>query len=202
MVRFETVVGKQEAIQGSIYHFDNKPLIVKEWSLHLEFTREKPLTVPIWIKFPRLNFKYWRPKGLSKIGSLVKKPLIVDHNTRKKNLKFTRLLVEVKMGVQLPDVVIFRNEKGKLIEQNVSYDWKPTLCKHSSKYGHTNDEYKLKKKQPNTPQEQQTKPIEPKQVGKGKVNERPQATGLKQDDRGKKLDITQTTKLTSQSDKY
>lgn len=59
-------------------------------------------------------------KGLSKIGSLVGKPLIVDQNTEKRNvLNFARILVEVEMGTQLPDVVRFKNEKGKLVEQPV-----------------------------------------------------------------------------------
>lgn len=30
VVRFETIIGKQEALQGGSYHFDNKPFIVKE----------------------------------------------------------------------------------------------------------------------------------------------------------------------------
>ncbi|XP_070051743.1 uncharacterized protein [Nicotiana tomentosiformis] len=138
LVRFDSEIGKNEVIQGGIYHFDNKPFIVKAWSPDLEFTREELLTVPIWIKFPGFDFKYWSPKGLSKIGSLVGKPLMVDQNTERKNgLNFARLLVEVEMDSKLPEVVLFRNEKGQLVEQRVSYDWKPTLCTHCSKYGHS-----------------------------------------------------------------
>ncbi|WMV58886.1 hypothetical protein MTR67_052271 [Solanum verrucosum] len=94
------------------------------------FTREELRTVPIWIKLPGLDFKYWSPKGLSKIGSLVGKPIMVDHNTeRKVGLNFARLLLEVEMDTTLPEVILFRSEKGNLIEQKVLYDWKPTLCK-------------------------------------------------------------------------
>lgn len=57
------------------------------------------------------------PKRLSKIGSLVGKPLMVDHNTEKKvGLNFARLLVEVNMNADLPNEVFFRNEKGIVIE--------------------------------------------------------------------------------------
>ncbi|KAG5621778.1 hypothetical protein H5410_006996 [Solanum commersonii] len=63
---------------------------------------------------------------------------MVDHNTEKRNgLNFARLLIEVEMGAQLPDEVKFKNEKGKVIEQPVQYDWKPTLCRYCKKYGHT-----------------------------------------------------------------
>ncbi|KAH0675380.1 hypothetical protein KY285_023181 [Solanum tuberosum] len=91
LVRFETVVGKDEAIQ-----------------------------VPIWIRFPRLVIKYWSPKVLSKIRSLVGKPMMVDNNTEKKNgLNFTRLLVEVGMDTKLPELVVLKNEKGQVVEQKV-----------------------------------------------------------------------------------
>ncbi|KAG5616225.1 hypothetical protein H5410_016049, partial [Solanum commersonii] len=83
------------------------------------FTREEQRTVPIWIKLPGLDFKYWSPKGLSKI-----------------ELNFARLLVEVEMDTTLPEVILFMSKKGNLIEQKVLYHWKPTLCKVCDKYGY------------------------------------------------------------------
>lgn len=38
LVRFDSGMGKEEVLQGGIYHFDNKPLIVKAWSPDMEFT--------------------------------------------------------------------------------------------------------------------------------------------------------------------
>ncbi|KAM3359724.1 hypothetical protein P3S68_019435 [Capsicum galapagoense] len=83
LVRFDTEEGKNEAVQGGIFHFDNKPFIVKAWSHEMEFTRDELLIVPIWIRFPGLDFKYWSQKGLSKLGSLIGKPLMVDQNTER-----------------------------------------------------------------------------------------------------------------------
>ncbi|XP_075083268.1 uncharacterized protein LOC142167018 [Nicotiana tabacum] len=121
----------------------------------MEFTREELYTVPIWIKLYGLDFKYWRPKGLSKIGSLIRKPLMVDQNTEKKlGLNFARLLVEVGMDTILPDCILFRNEKGSVVEQKVIYDWKPTLCKFCNKYGHSEAECR-KKKGPKTDEQKE-----------------------------------------------
>ncbi|KAH0672196.1 hypothetical protein KY284_023283 [Solanum tuberosum] len=146
LVRFETVVGKDEAIQDGIYHFDNKPFIVKAWNPDMKLTRDELYTVPILIRFPRLVIKYWSPQTLSKIGSLVGKPMMVDNNTEKKNgLNFARLLVEVEMDTKLPELVVFKNEKGQVVEQKVMYDWKPTLCTHCHKYGHVVDICRKKK---------------------------------------------------------
>lgn len=65
----------------------------------MEFSKEELLTVPIWVRLPGINFKYWSDQGLSKIGSLVGKPLMVDKQTEKKlRLSYARLLVEVNVG--------------------------------------------------------------------------------------------------------
>ncbi|XP_070038280.1 uncharacterized protein [Nicotiana tomentosiformis] len=104
LVRFDTELGKNEVIQGGIYHFDNKTFIVKAWSPDMKFIREELCTVPIWVKLPGLDFKYWSPKGLSKIGNLIGKPLMVDQNTEKKmGLNFAILLIEVDIDTNLPE---------------------------------------------------------------------------------------------------
>ncbi|KAG5586279.1 hypothetical protein H5410_046713 [Solanum commersonii] len=95
LVRFYTAVGINEVIQGGIYHFDSKAFIVKAWTPNMKFSRDELYTVPIWIKLPGLDFKYWSQKGLSKIGSLVRKPLMVDQSTEKK----TGLNFAVEVGM-------------------------------------------------------------------------------------------------------
>ncbi|KAG5594951.1 hypothetical protein H5410_036183 [Solanum commersonii] len=71
IVRFDSVEGKEEVLKGGIYHFDNKPFIVKTWSMDIEFTKEELNSVPIRKKLPGLDFKYWSPIGLSKIRSFI-----------------------------------------------------------------------------------------------------------------------------------
>ncbi|XP_060211647.1 uncharacterized protein LOC132639194 [Lycium barbarum] len=174
LVKFDNPEGKNEVLQGGIYHIDNKPFIVKAWNEDMEFTREELYTVPIWVKLLGLDFKYWGPKRLSKIGSLIGKPLMADKNTEKKiGLNFARLLIEVDVDTPLPDKVYFRNEKGNIIEQKVQYDWKPVLCKYCKKYGHSEVECRIKKPRspPNqlvaktTPSEGNNSPTQPEQVG-------------------------------------
>ncbi|KAH0685006.1 hypothetical protein KY289_022758 [Solanum tuberosum] len=193
VVRFETVLGKQEVLQGGIYHFDNKPFIVKEWTQELEFTKEELETVPIWIKFPGLDFKYWSKAGLSKIGSLIGKPMMVDHNTEARNgLNFARILVEVELGAQLPDVVKFKNEKGKLIEQTVQYDWKPTLCKFCKKYGHDEEVCRVKKKGPK-PNQQNAEGKEDGQNKKWQSRAGQKGTEIQQPTKGQLVDKEATS---------
>lgn len=58
LMRFNYEERKNEVLQGGIYHFNNKPLIVKEWMLEMDFSKEKLSSVPIWIRLPGLEFKY------------------------------------------------------------------------------------------------------------------------------------------------
>lgn len=55
-VRFNSEVRKNDAIQGGIYHIDNKPLIVKNWMPDIEFTREELQSEPIWAMLEGLDF--------------------------------------------------------------------------------------------------------------------------------------------------
>lgn len=72
----------------------NEKLQVKALNHDMEFSREKLYSTPIWVRLPGLDFKYWSAQRLSKIGSLVDNPLMVDKNTERKIL----LLVKVKIG--------------------------------------------------------------------------------------------------------
>lgn len=151
LVRFTFEEGKDEVLHGEIYHFDNKPLIVKEWVPEIDFSKEELYSVLIWVKLPGLEFKYWSAKSLSKIDSLIGKPLMVDKNTEQKiGLSFAKSLIEVQIERALSEVIQFKNEKGKILEQQVNYDWKPNLCDVCHKYGHTASECrKNKAKKPN-----------------------------------------------------
>ncbi|KAM3268133.1 hypothetical protein P3S67_031683 [Capsicum chacoense] len=139
VMRFDTLLGKQDVLQGGIYHFDHKPFIVKEWTHELEFTKEELKTVPIWVKFPDLDFKYWSKTVLSKIGSMIGKPIMVDQNTEARNgLKFARILVEVELDSKLPVEIKFKNEKGKLVEQPV-YGHEESVCRIKKKVPKNNE---------------------------------------------------------------
>lgn len=49
---------------------------------------------------------------MSKLGSLIGKPLMVDQNTeRKTGLNYVRFLVEVKLDSSLSEVIKFKSEK-------------------------------------------------------------------------------------------
>lgn len=66
---------------------------------------------------------------------------MVDKQIEKKlGLSYARMLVEVNLGQKLPEEILFRNEKGVIVSQSVTYDWKHSLCDHCNKYGHEKED--------------------------------------------------------------
>ncbi|KAK4364396.1 hypothetical protein RND71_015754 [Anisodus tanguticus] len=47
---------------------------------------------------------------------------------------------------KLPNEVLFRKEKGNVLTQKVTYDWRPSIYAHCKKYGHESDSCQRLKK--------------------------------------------------------
>lgn len=76
--------------------FDSKPVIMKPWSPGLDVMKEKVTDVPIWIRLPGLDLKYWGRSALMKIAGILGKPIKTDRATAQKDiLDYARVMVEV-----------------------------------------------------------------------------------------------------------
>lgn len=129
---------------------------------------EEIQVVPIWMKLPKLNVKYWGEKCLIKLVNHIGKPVKLDQATQKKErIMFARIMVEVNVNQQLPETLVFVNEDGKeVMRQDIQYEWRPTVCQNCKKMGHMTQEYRNKKRMewrpravPNTPQPRPNVPI-------------------------------------------
>lgn len=54
--------------------------MIKVWISEVELINNKFNSVSVWIKLNGLDVKYWSVVGLSKIGSLLGKLIMVDDN--------------------------------------------------------------------------------------------------------------------------
>ena len=126
--------------QKGVYHFDQKPFIVKAWALEMEININAIASLSIWIQLLELVVKYWGLQSLSKIGSMLGIPLKTDKYTKEKSkLKYARLLVEMPLEGYFPDYIEFANEKNVIIRQKVVYEWVPLKCFHYIMFGHTQE---------------------------------------------------------------
>lgn len=140
MVRFEDRKGQQGAIMA-VHHYDNKPMIVKEWNANQGFNLNNIFSVPVWIQLPGLDLKYWGSNSLGRILSAIGRPRAMDQMTLKKQrLQFARVLIDMEIQPNPPEIIQFISEDGNLLEQKITYEWKPIRCGKCKGYGHGNEE--------------------------------------------------------------
>ncbi|XP_056698498.1 uncharacterized protein [Spinacia oleracea] len=135
LVRFLTMDMRDNVTSGHFF-FDNKPMVVKPWTMDMDMEKEDLKSVPIWIQL-RLNFKYWGEKSMFKIVSQLGTPIKRDSATVSRDkLQFARVLVDMPISKSLPDQISFMNEHNELIQVPVTYEWRPTVCTNCKQVGH------------------------------------------------------------------
>lgn len=141
IVRFATVEACLKVTTDGFQFFDQKPVITRMWDADMPLDKECIQKVPIWIKLPGLALKYWGEKSLYKIVGLVGDALQMDKATKMKDrLQYARVMVEIQLQQDLPEVIYFCNEHGNVIDKQVEYEWRPTLCKKCGGIGHSEEE--------------------------------------------------------------
>ncbi|XP_074315123.1 uncharacterized protein LOC141651302 [Silene latifolia] len=149
LVRFMTKECQSLVLQQGFPMFDNKPLVVKQWTETCSLHKERVKFVPIWLRMCGVPLKFWSKSSLSKlaglVGKLVKRDAATEDKTR---LGYARLLVEVEIGQTFPDKLVFLDEKGQEVSILVEYEWKPSVCRTCRGIGHTNDMCKKKQSAP------------------------------------------------------
>ena len=77
----------------------------------MDMEKEDLKTLPVWVQL-KLHLKYWGEKSLHKIVSQLGDPIKRDEAIRNKDkIQYARVLVEVKIDQQFPDVVQSREMK-------------------------------------------------------------------------------------------
>lgn len=73
---------------------DKKPLTFKPWLLGEVINKQDVVEVTVWVKFLNLDLGCWGSRGVSKVASLLGRPLMADKITQEKNmLNYARVLI-------------------------------------------------------------------------------------------------------------
>ena len=59
LVRFNELKDAMVVAQKGVFHFDQKPFIVKAWNPDMEMGIDTITSLPIWIQLHELDIKYW-----------------------------------------------------------------------------------------------------------------------------------------------
>ncbi|XP_074313875.1 uncharacterized protein LOC141649075 [Silene latifolia] len=146
IVRFKSVEKMKEVVKTGHFMFDNKPVIIYEWSPEVDLIKTSVQTVPIWVKLTGLDLKFWGVASLKKISGLIGDFVHCDEATTHKTfLGYARMLVDVTVDQSFPASLQFKDEKGKVHDIKVEYDWVPIKCTRCRGIGHSKDRCRKKK---------------------------------------------------------
>lgn len=146
LVRFDSKEDQERACNMNGILFDKKPLIVKPWFPNISYDKASLVSIPVWVKLPKLDVVYWTEGALKSIVGYLGQVLKIDNTTlTKSRLMFARVLVDINISEGFPEELFFSNERDKLIAQPVQYDWIPVWCSKCSQFGHVNKDCRMGK---------------------------------------------------------
>lgn len=154
VIRFEDRKDKDKMLFEGPYMIANRPIIVKDWVAGFCFEKEVLREIPLWVRLPKLPLNCWSGDSLSRIGSVLGKPICADECTSKQQrISYARLLVEVDVTKPLLYKVQIEGENGMMVEQKVYYEWVPLFCQKCHKVGHICKDQKKDTAMPNQKQQ-------------------------------------------------
>ncbi|XP_019259894.1 PREDICTED: uncharacterized protein LOC109237950 [Nicotiana attenuata] len=137
LVKFGSIEDRDEVLFSGPHTMNNRLVIVKIWEAGFDFNKEVLRTIPLWIRMPNLPLNCWSMDSLSRIGNVLGRPVYADEcTTNVDRVSYARMLVEMDVTKQLPDMIKARDPMGKIFEQEIKYDWKPIYCPTCLKIGH------------------------------------------------------------------
>lgn len=105
------------------YMLNYWPLILKPWTPDFYFNGEFPTEIPLWVKLPNLPMNYWGANSLSRISSIIGKPIYADECTAKKiRIFYACLLIEVNVTKEIHDTITIADPNGRVLSQPVVYN--------------------------------------------------------------------------------
>ncbi|XP_033509708.1 uncharacterized protein [Nicotiana tomentosiformis] len=128
-IKFGSIADRDEVLFSGPHTMNNRPVIVRIWEADFDFNKEVLRMIPLWIKMLNLPLSYWSMDSLSRIGSVLGRPIYADEcTTNVDRVSYARMLIEIDVTKPLPDSIKARDPMGKAFDQEIKYDWKPTYC--------------------------------------------------------------------------
>ncbi|CAO2840939.1 unnamed protein product [Amaranthus hypochondriacus] len=141
LIRFLHKAHQEKACDMNGILFDKKPFIVEPWTSSISYEKSSLTKIPVWVKLPKLDIRYWTEDMLRIIvgylGTLLK---IHNATVTKSRMMFARVLVDMNVEDGFLDELYFSNENDMLITQVVQYDWLPIWCAKCSQFGHNRND--------------------------------------------------------------
>ncbi|XP_070019473.1 uncharacterized protein [Nicotiana sylvestris] len=96
VINFSSMEERNQVMYSRPNMSNNRPVIIKVWTMNFDFDIEDLKTIPIWVKLPNLPLVCWSANALSKIRSGLGQLIYVDACTTNANrISYARILIEI-----------------------------------------------------------------------------------------------------------
>jgi hypothetical protein len=138
--RFSSATNMGRVLCRGPYSFQGKPLVLKPMPPYFDFGKLDMLSVLVWVRLLNFPLECWSPACLSKISSVIGKPIRCDDLTLSMSrVSFARVMIEVNLSDDLPRSISLSMPDGTIIKQRVIYEYKPQFCSICCIPGHTSN---------------------------------------------------------------
>nr|TKR66340.1 hypothetical protein D5086_0000312230 [Populus alba] len=171
-----------EVLNGGPYSVYGQLLILKPMPDYFDFDISDMVKMLVWVRFPNIPFQCWSPLCLSKLASVIGKPVHSDSPTSSMTwLSYARVLIEIDLLVELPSSIDITLPNGVSKTQAVIYESLSKFCKQCKTLGHStsvcNSAFSHKRKKhsptPTSPSGCPNPPVDSETVEKWSTNEEP-----------------------------
>lgn len=132
LFKFSNDGDKKRALEEGPWFVRGKPLVLRPWTINSKFEKDKLLTIPIWVKFPKLALQFWSPTLIDRVASTLGTPLYMDEaTTTSSRVDFAHVCIEISSSFSFP-----RTTHLEVDGIEVDYDWEPMPCQRCSSFGH------------------------------------------------------------------
>ncbi|KAJ6976290.1 hypothetical protein NC653_031975 [Populus alba x Populus x berolinensis] len=127
-----------DVLRAGPYAVFRRPLILKIMLAFFDFQFTELSTMPTWVRFPNLPLCCWNNICLSKIASMIGKPIQCDDPTAlMTRVSYTRIFIEVDLLFVLPSSVNVILPNGITLQQQIVYESLPRFCSQCKSLGHS-----------------------------------------------------------------
>ncbi|CAI9096231.1 OLC1v1032322C1 [Oldenlandia corymbosa var. corymbosa] len=138
LFKFNSKDKMDEILVAGPWSYYSFPLILQPWLPEVDIDPNKISSFSIWVQLPLLKIHLWSQSVLSKIASVIGKPICTDGITAVKGrLSYARICVEINPHSELPDMIKLKGPGGVAITQKVEYEWVPSRCTYCECFGHS-----------------------------------------------------------------
>lgn len=121
----------KEVFYANPYSLNNKPLILKQWSLQFNVTKEFLTEIHLWIKLSKLLMNCWSCDSLRRIASAIGIPMFADKCTANQTrISYAYMLIEVDGTKPLPSTIGVMDASRNIFNNQWStHDWRVNSVK-------------------------------------------------------------------------